>query len=45
MEKEGFKGLAFLDAGFRSVTTAKGPIYTPADLKGLKRFGSCSPSR
>jgi tripartite ATP-independent transporter DctP family solute receptor len=36
MEKEGFKGLAFLDAGFRSVTTAKGPIYTPADLKGLK---------
>jgi len=36
MEKEGFKGLAFLDAGFRSITTSKGPIYTPADLKGLK---------
>ncbi|MFQ3621560.1 MAG: TRAP transporter substrate-binding protein [Spirochaetales bacterium] len=35
-EKYGFKGLAFLDAGFRSITTSKGPIYTPADLKGLK---------
>jgi tripartite ATP-independent transporter DctP family solute receptor len=35
-EKYGFKGLAFLDAGFRSITTSKGPINTPADLKGLK---------
>jgi len=36
MEKYGFKGLAFLDAGFRSVTTSVRPIYTPADMKGLK---------
>ncbi len=36
MEKYGFKGLAFLDAGFRSITTSVKPIYTPADLKGLK---------
>lgn len=36
MEKHGFKGLAFLDAGFRSVTTSVRPIYTPADMKGLK---------
>lgn len=35
MEEYGFKGLAFMDAGFRSIT-AKKPIYTPADLKGLK---------
>jgi len=35
-EKYGFKSLAFLDAGFRSITTSKGPVYTPADLKGLK---------
>jgi tripartite ATP-independent transporter DctP family solute receptor len=36
MEKGGFTGLAFLDAGFRSITTSKGPINTPADLKGQK---------
>ncbi len=36
MEKYGFQGLAFLDAGFRNITTSKGPIATPADLKGLK---------
>ncbi|MCX8014163.1 MAG: TRAP transporter substrate-binding protein DctP, partial [Rectinema sp.] len=36
MEKAGFKGLAFMDAGFRSITTSKGPINTPDDLKGLK---------
>lgn len=35
MEKQGFKGLAFMDAGFRSITAQK-PIYTPADLKGMK---------
>jgi tripartite ATP-independent transporter DctP family solute receptor len=35
-EQFGFKSLAFLDAGFRSVTTVKAPVYTPADLKGLK---------
>ncbi len=35
-EKYGFKSLAFLDAGFRSITTSRGPVRTPADLKGLK---------
>jgi tripartite ATP-independent transporter DctP family solute receptor len=35
LEKNGFKGLAFLDAGFRNITAQK-PIKTPADLKGLK---------
>jgi len=35
-EQYGFKSLAFLDAGFRSITTSKGPVYVPADLKGLK---------
>jgi len=35
LDKAGYKGLAFMDAGFRSITASK-PIYTPADLKGLK---------
>jgi tripartite ATP-independent transporter DctP family solute receptor len=36
LEKSNFKGLAFFDAGFRSLTTRDKPINTPADLKGLK---------
>jgi tripartite ATP-independent transporter DctP family solute receptor len=36
LEKNGFKGLAFFDAGFRNVTTQGGPVKVPADLKGLK---------
>lgn len=36
LEKSGFKGLAFFDAGFRSLTTRDKPIKTPADLKGMK---------
>jgi len=36
LEKNGFKGLAFFDAGFRNVTTQRGPVKVPADLKGLK---------
>lgn len=36
LEKDGFKGLAFFDAGFRNVTTSKGPVKKPGDLKGLK---------
>ena len=36
LEKNGFKGLAFLDAGFRNVTTQVGPVKVPADLKGQK---------
>jgi len=35
LDKAGFKGLAFMDAGFRSITATK-PIYVPADLKGMK---------
>jgi tripartite ATP-independent transporter DctP family solute receptor len=36
LEKSGFKGLAFYDAGFRNVTTRVGPVRKPDDLKGLK---------
>jgi len=36
LEKNGFMGLAFFDAGFRNVTTRIGPIRKPEDLKGLK---------
>ncbi|HYH03061.1 MAG TPA: DctP family TRAP transporter solute-binding subunit, partial [Bacillota bacterium] len=36
MEKYGFKGLAFYDAGFRSISNRIKPIKTPADLKGMK---------
>jgi len=36
LEKNGFKGLTFLDSGFRSVTTKTKAIRTPEDLKGLK---------
>lgn len=35
-ESVGFKGLCFYDAGARSFYTAKRPINTPEDLKGLK---------
>lgn len=36
LEKNGFKWLAFFDAGFRNVTTQVGPVKVPADLKGQK---------
>jgi tripartite ATP-independent transporter DctP family solute receptor len=36
LDKKGFKGLAFFDAGFRNVTTRVGAVKVPADLKGLK---------
>lgn len=35
-EADGFIGLTWLDSGSRSFYTAKTPIRTPADLKGLK---------
>jgi tripartite ATP-independent transporter DctP family solute receptor len=35
-EDDGFIGLTWLDSGSRSFYTAKTPIRTPADLKGLK---------
>ena len=36
LEKNGFKGLAFFDAGFRNVTTQVRSVRKPDDLKGLK---------
>jgi tripartite ATP-independent transporter DctP family solute receptor len=36
IEKTGFKGLAYYDTGFRSITTRVRPVRTPADLNGLK---------
>ena len=36
LETEGFKGLTFMDSGFRSVTTAYGPVYEPADMEGKR---------
>ena len=36
LEKNGIKGMVYHWSGFRSVTTKKGPINTPDDLKGLK---------
>ncbi len=36
LSTHGYKGLTFLDAGFRSFTVKEHPIETPADLKGLK---------
>lgn len=36
LEKEGFIGLAFYDSGSRSFYTAKKPIRTVADMKGMK---------
>jgi len=35
-EKQGFVGLAFYDSGSRSVFTAKKPVKSLADMKGLK---------
>ncbi|MDI3522563.1 MAG: hypothetical protein PWP43_745 [Bacillota bacterium] len=35
-ESLGFKGLAFMENGFRHVTNTVRPIKTPADLKGIK---------
>jgi tripartite ATP-independent transporter DctP family solute receptor len=36
LEKEGFIGLAFYDSGSRSFYTAKKPIHSVADMKGMK---------
>ncbi len=36
LEENGFKGLTFMDSGFRSVTTSTGPVRTPADMQGQK---------
>lgn len=36
LEKQGLKGLAFWDVGFRSFTNSKKPVKTPDDIKNLK---------
>jgi tripartite ATP-independent transporter DctP family solute receptor len=36
LEKNGFKGLVFAENGFRHMSNNKGPINSPADLKGQK---------
>ncbi len=35
-EKRGFKVIGWWDNGFRSITSTKGPVASPADLVGLK---------
>jgi len=35
-ERRGLIGLAFYDSGMRSIYNARRPIYTPADMRGLK---------
>ena len=35
-EKYGFVGLTFYDSGARSIYNSKRPVYTLADLKGLR---------
>ncbi len=35
-EKKGFKIIGWWDNGFRSITSTRGPVATPADLAGLK---------
>ena len=36
MEKDGLKGLAYMENGFRQVTSSKGAINTMADFTSLK---------
>ena len=36
MDPKGVKALGFWENGFRNLTTSKGPILHPADVKGLK---------
>lgn len=36
MEAKGLVGLAWAENGFRQLTTARGPVRRPADLKGMR---------
>ena len=36
LEKSRFKGLGFMENGFRNLTNSKRPVRTPADISGLK---------
>ena len=47
MEKlrdSGLKGLAYWDTGWRELTNSRGPVRTPADVKGLKVRTNGSPA-
>lgn len=35
-ERQGWKGLAWAERGFRNLTNSKHPVNSPADMKGLK---------
>ena len=35
-EKQGWKGLAWAERGFRNLTNSKHPVNSPADMQGLK---------
>ncbi len=36
LEKQGWKGLAWAERGFRNLTNSKRPVNSPEDVKGLK---------
>jgi len=36
LEKQGWKGLAWAERGFRNLTNSKKPVNSPEDVKGLK---------
>jgi tripartite ATP-independent transporter DctP family solute receptor len=36
LEKQGWKGLAWAERGFRNLTNSKRPVNSPDDIKGLK---------
>lgn len=40
----GLKGLAYWDTGWRELTNSRQPVYTPADVKGLKVRTNGSPA-
>ncbi len=40
----GLKGLAYWDTGWRELTNSRGPVRTPADVKGLKVRTNGSPA-
>jgi tripartite ATP-independent transporter DctP family solute receptor len=40
----GLKGLAYWDTGWRELTNNKGPVHSPADVKGLKVRTNGSPA-
>lgn len=43
LDAVGLKGLAFWDNGWRQISNSKGPVRTPADVKGLKIRTTGSP--